>query len=277
MVQIQRNEIVGQDNQKLTITLISGGSPVIPSELHFAIFEINSTEKVLEPVKVFPETTAMEPVDIFNTVENGGGKVSDGRYIARFQMDPQASLGRSKIVWYYKTNSSQPSYTEFEEEFETIDYVEVYGSGGRPILSYNEIRTFLRDLPEHHVLVDGMLFSDSEIAVAMGQVVDHFNRINPPLGFVDLANFPDKYLLTMGTAAWLLDSEANRQLMEQLTYQDGNIHHGLTDKTQLYRQAAATLKQDYMQTAREIKMAININGIYNGQGLGVRFASRRLV
>lgn len=272
MVQISRNEIIGSGNRKLTITLSSGGSPVVPAELHFAVFEINSPTKVLNPIKIYPTTQDMWPVDIF-----GSNKISDGYYFADFQMPTDASLGRANIVWYYKTHPSQTSYTLFEEEFEILDFVDVYGSAGKPILSINEMRTFLRDKPEYHVLVDGMLFKDTEIMIAMNQVVNHFNRLNPPLGDFSAANFPDTYLLTLGTAAWLFESEANRQLMEQLTYQDGNIHHGITDKTQLYRAAAASMKQEFSTLARELKLQININGIVDGTGRGVRFKYNRYI
>lgn len=277
MIQISRNEIIGNENRKLTITLSSGGSPIVPAELHFAIFEINSPEKAITPVKIFPTSQDMWPVNIFDLPSAGGEKITDGNYFATFQMPPDVSLGRVKIVWYYKTNSSQPTFTTFEEEFDAIDYIDVYGSAGKPAVSITEIRTFMRDFPEYHVLVDGQLFKDSEIMTAVGQVVNSFNRINPPLGEYTAENFPDMYLLTLGVTAWLFDSEANRQLMEQLTYQDGNIHHGITDKTQLYRQAAATMKNDFNQMAREIKMQLNINGIYDGSGLGVRYRYNRYV
>lgn len=271
MVTISRNEVIDKSNQKLTITLSAGATPLVPAELHFAIFEINSGDKVLSPVKIFPTTLDKQPVDIFTDVASGGGKVTNGTYLAIFQMPHDASLGNTKIVWYYKTHPSQTSFTEFTEEFETIDFVDVYGSAGKPAVSLQEIRTFLRDKPEHHVLVDNFLFSNSDIMTAADQVVNWFNRLNPPLGSFSLGNFPDKYLLTLGISAWLFESEANRQLMEQLTYQDGNIHHGITDKTQLYRAAAAAMKQEFNSIAREIKMQININSIYTGEGMGIRF------
>ncbi len=270
MIQISRNEIIGSGNQKLTISLMSGGVPVIPTELLFTIYEINSPTKVLTPVKVIPEASDKQPVDIY-----GSGKIGDGDYRAIFQMTSDASLGRAKIVWYYKTHSSQPDYTTFEEEFDILDHVDVYGSSGPPAVPISEIRSFLRDTPEYHVLIDGMLFKDSEIMTAVNQTVSRFNRMNPPIGEYSVYNFPDRYLLTIGVAGWLLESEANRQLMEQLTYQDGNIHHGITDKTQLYRQAAAAFKEEFTILAKDIKMQININGIYTGDGMGVRFRYNR--
>jgi hypothetical protein len=220
----------------------------------------------------------MWPVAIGNDISiPGGGKISPGHYLASFQMPADASLGRCQITWYYKTTPSQPTYFTFIEEFDTIDYISVYGSAGAPLVPINEIRTFLRDKPEFHVLIDNYLFSDYDISVAVEQTVNRFNRLNPPLGEYTAGNFPDRYLLTIGTAGWLFEAEANRQLMEQLTYQDGNIHQGITDKTQLYRAAAAALKEEFLSMAREIKMYININGIYTGDGLGVRFRYNRYI
>lgn len=275
MIQFRRSEINSVDNQKFKISLYSGGNPVIPSELNIAVFELNSPEKVLSPIKIFPFNGDMWPLDIGTSIASGGSKIQDGQYLPLFQLPHDASIGRSKIVYYYKTHSSQPEYTTFEEEFESIDYLEVYGSDGPPIVPISEIRMFLRDNPEFHVLIDNYLFTDSNIMVAARQTVDRFNRINPPLGEFGVYNFPDSYLLTIGITSWLFESEANRQLMEQLTYQDGNIHHGLTDKTQLYREAARMLKTEFEAIAREVKLNLNINGIYDGTGLGVRFRYNR--
>ncbi|MHA1302101.1 MAG: hypothetical protein ACTSPI_00165 [Candidatus Heimdallarchaeaceae archaeon] len=273
MVQLRRDEELSISNRKLTITLSSGGSPVIPTELHFAIFEINSPEKILVPIRIFPIVIDKEPVDIFDV-----DKIGDGNYVATFQMPHTASTGRSKIVWYYKTFAAQLAFDEFTEEFETIDYIEVYGSDGPPIVSINDVRTFLRDKPERHVLVDGELFSDSDVMTAAEYTVNRFNIIPPPIATYTLETFPSDYCLLLGICGWLFDSEANSQLMEQLSYQDGNIHHGLKDKTQLYRQAATHFKNEFNLLAENIKMQINVNGVYSGEGRGVRFlqASSRL-
>jgi hypothetical protein len=247
---------------------------VVPSELKFAVYEINSPEKILTPVEIIPST----PVDIFTSVTvSGGGKISDGQYLATFTMPVTASIGRAKIVWSYKTHPSQATYSSYTEEFEVSDYIEAYGSGGRPVVTYSEVRSFLRDRPENHVLVDGVLWTDSDIKIAMEYTVDLFNKLPPPLGEYSPSNFPDKYLLVIGVASWLMQAVANRQLTEQLTYQDGNIHHGLDDKTQLYRAAADAYRQEFMALAKEVKMYLNINGIYNGDGLGVRFRYNRYV
>jgi hypothetical protein len=279
MIQLQRNEINNRDNQKLTISLFSGTTPVIPSELNFAVYEINSPEKVLNPLKRFPTNADMYPVDIFTLTTSSptGGKISDGKYLAIFQVPDDVSLGRCKIVWYYKLTSSAPVYNNYTEEFESIDYIAVYGSAGPPAIPISEIRAFLRDRPENHVLIDGFLFTDSDIKIAVDQTISLFNRLLPPIGEYHAGNFPDKYILTIGVAEWLFASEANRQMMEQLTYQDGNIHHGLDDKTQLYRAASDTLKQEFISLARDMKMQLNINGIYSGDGLGVRFRYNRYI
>ena len=274
MAQITRNEIVGYQNQKLKISLFSGTTPVIPSELNFAIFELNSPEKILSPVKMFPLSIDMQPCDIFTLAGAGGAKINDGEYLASFQMPPDASLGRAKIVWYYKTDSMQP-YSTFEEEFSTLDYLAVYGSEGKPLVSIEDVRTFLRDFPEYHILIDNYLFKDTEIMAAARNVVGRFNMLPPPVGTYVVGNFPDPGLLLIGIAWWLFDSEANRQLMEQLTYEDGGIHHGVTDKTQLYRAAADRYKADFYTFAQELKTQMNINQICDGTGEGIRFTYNR--
>ena len=275
MIYLRRNETVDGGNRKLSITLFAGATPIIPADLRFAIFEINSPEKVVSPIKVFPVSSDMQIVDTVRDLTHGGSKVRDGEYCAIFQVPHDITIGRCRIVWYYKTDLSQPTYLTFLEEFETIDYVQVYGSGGPPLVPISEIRTFLRDNPEMHVLVDNFLFSDNDIMTAAEQTVARFNRINPPIGEYMVQNFPDRYLLTIGIASWLFQSEANKQLMEQITYQDGNIHHGITDKTQLYREAAAALNKEFMDIAKEVKMYINMNQVYDGSGVGVRYRYNR--
>ena len=274
-MQICRNEIINGENKKVQIFLFSGATPVLPSELNFAIYELSSPQKVITPVKIFPISSDMHPVDVFNDLAHGGDMVYPGQYVAKFQMPSDASLGRAKVKWFYKTDPSQPVYATFEEEFELLDFVDVYGSSGKPSVSISEVRTYLRDFPEFHVLIDNFLFSNNEIMKATEWAVDRFNVFNPPLGLYTTGNFPNKSLLILGASAWLFNMEANRQLIEQFTYQDGNIHHGITDKTQLYRTAADSFTSQFDTLAQELKTQLNINQIYDGTGEGVRFSSNR--
>jgi hypothetical protein len=268
--QVTRNEIINKDNQKLSIHLVSGGAPIIPSELHFSLYELNSPEKVLSPIKIFPVGSDRYPVNVFTSISSGGDKIADGHYLAQCQIPHEASLGRMKIKWEYKLDPSH-TFQSFEEEFEVIDYLEVYGSDGPPAVSIADIRTFLRDKPEHHVLIDNYLFSNNDIMTASRYVVSRFNDIPPDVGAATISTFPSKGILLMGIAAWLFDSEANAQLMEQLTYQDGNIHHGISDKTQLYRQVSDRYWAQFDTLAADLKIKINVNQVYGGQGVGIAF------
>ena len=129
------------------------------------------------------------------------------------------------------------------------------GSSG---LSPDDIRMFLRDYAPKNPLLADVEFSDSEVSAALSSAVDHANVIGRPTNY-SVANFPNKYVLKIGTASYLLKSEAFRQLRNEATYQDGNIQPvGIDNKQSGYAQLSAALSQEFIQLVTSVKIAQNM-------------------
>jgi hypothetical protein len=146
-------------------------------------------------------------------------------------------------------------------------------------LSSEEIRMFLRDLPEKNILLDDVEFSDKDIALAMKLTVA--NAITPISNLTDPNQVP-MYPLLCGTCGLLLKSEGLRQLRNQLTTQDGNIQNvGMDEKEQLYMRWAQHFQEEFKTFAQKIKIQENMESIMgdgwdisNGLGSGYAYSAR---
>lgn len=151
----------------------------------------------------------------------------------------------------------------------------VVGTPTTPIiLSKDQVRMFLRDRADKNILLDAVQFSDNEMNLAMEMAVDAFNAVTPQSSLTP-SNFPNKYVLLLGTSRFLLQSESFLQARNQATYQDGDIAPiGIDDKALLYSQLAQGLKAEWDELVRGIKTQNNMEGAYNALGSGYRNVSR---
>lgn len=120
-------------------------------------------------------------------------------------------------------------------------------------------REFMRDYPDMNPLVGGVEFSDKEIERAIKLTIGVANITSRPTSYT-VTNFPNPYVLLVGTASYLLKSEAMRQLRNEATYQDGNIQPvGIDNKQQGYLQMSGVLQQEFIQMVTSIKLQDNMN------------------
>ncbi len=145
------------------------------------------------------------------------------------------------------------------------------------VVSEDEIRMWLRDYALGHLtggqgnlLLDDVQFTRDELTFAVKMAVSNFNAITPISGFVtDGSNFPNEYLLLLGTARFLMVSETFHQLRNQVNVQDGDIApSGIYDKAQAYLGLAQALKAEWDLLTRQMKNQFNMESAYSYLGSG---------
>lgn len=127
------------------------------------------------------------------------------------------------------------------------------------------VRAFMRDYPELNRLIMGEEHSDRLIAWAVIDALEDFNT-TPPLTGYGLINFPSKHLLLRGTVISLLESVGLLMTRNHLTFSDGGIQVGVSDKTPLIQSWIHLFERKYEEKKQRLKIAINIE---NGWGGGV--------
>ena len=128
------------------------------------------------------------------------------------------------------------------------------------------VRSFMRDYPELNRLIQGQEHSDRLIAWAIIDALDDFNT-TPPMTNYGLTNFPSRHLLLRGTVISLLESLGLLMTRNHLTFSDGGIQVGVSDKTPLIQSWLQMFSNKYEQKKDRLKVALNIEG---GWGGGVR-------
>jgi hypothetical protein len=127
------------------------------------------------------------------------------------------------------------------------------------------VRAFMRDYPELNRLIQGEEHSNRLIAWAIADAIDDFNTTPPMMSF-GLTNFPSKHLLLRGTVINLLQSIGLLMTRNQLTFSDGGIQVGISDKTPLIQSWIQMFTNSYEEKKKNLKVAINIE---NGWGSGL--------
>jgi hypothetical protein len=135
-----------------------------------------------------------------------------------------------------------------------------------PLRSFVSIvRAFMRDYPELNRLIQGVEHSDRMIAWAILDALNDFNT-TPPLTSFPLKTFPSKHILLRGTAISLLESLGMLMTRNQLTFSDGGIQVGISDKSGLLMSWITLFTNKYEEKKKQLKIALNIEG---GWGEGV--------
>ena len=149
------------------------------------------------------------------------------------------------------------------------------------ILTADQVRMWLRDYAQGHLpggqgnlLLDSAQFTPDEFNFAITMAVSAFNAMTPISSFQP-ENFPNLYLLLLGTARFLMTSEAFHQLRNQATVQDGDIAPtGIYDKQQAYIALGQVLQAEWNDLARNMKNQQNMEAAYGVLQSGYRNVSR---
>lgn len=132
------------------------------------------------------------------------------------------------------------------------------------------VRLYMRDHAALNRLIQGEENSDRLIAWAVMDAIDDFNTTPPLIGAVGLLNFPSTSLLLRGTVINLLESLGLLMTRNHLTFSDGGIQVGISDKTSLIQAWLQIFKNSYEQKKVNYKIAANIEGGWGG-GVGSEY------
>src|SRR3954468_4840113 len=92
------------------------------------------------------------------------------------------------------------------------------------------VRSFLRDYKELNRLIAGEESSNRQIVWAICDALDDYNT-TPPFTQFDLNTFPSRSLLVRATTISLLESIGLLQTRNHLSWSDGGLTVGVSDKT----------------------------------------------
>lgn len=126
------------------------------------------------------------------------------------------------------------------------------------------VREFMRDHPELNRLTQGVEHSPRLIMWAIADAIDDWNTTPPLIGPVSILNFPSRHLLLRGTVINLLESLGLLQTRNHLTFSDGGIQVGVSDKTPLIQSWIQMFRNAYEVKKNKLKVAINIEQGWGG-------------
>jgi hypothetical protein len=125
------------------------------------------------------------------------------------------------------------------------------------------VRAYMRDYAELNRLITGQEHSDRLIAWAVIDAMDDFNS-TPPMTNYQLSSFPSKHILLRGTVISLLESIGLLMSRNHITYSDGGLQVGVSDKTPLIQSWIQLLTNKYEEKKQKLKIALNIEGGWGG-------------
>jgi hypothetical protein len=125
------------------------------------------------------------------------------------------------------------------------------------------VRLFTRDYPALNRLIQGEESSNRLIAWAVIDAIDDFNS-TPPLTRWGFSNFPSRHLLLRGTVISLLESVGLLMTRNHLTFSDGGIQVGVSDKTPLIQSWIQLFTNKYEEKKLRLKISMNIEGAWEG-------------
>lgn len=247
----------------LDIYTTVGSSLVDAHTLDFQIFDISTDLKRSayytgnrDSVQLFPDIPGtrygLNTTHLY-TDSTPGHKLSTGHYYAPWTTPLTVSFGNYLIAWYFKSAEGAAERT-FEEEFVII--AEDVLTGQSPLV--DKMRFFLMDFFQKNQLIDSLEYTPDNYMMALDMALMRFNVMTPMTEWM-VTNFPYQatYLLLIGGVGHLLRATSHEQLRNQLTYTDGNVHVGITDKHQLYLNAGSTYMAEFDQMGRAVKNQMN--------------------
>ena len=138
-------------------------------------------------------------------------------------------------------------------------------------LTLGQVTRFLRDYPSYNILLDDVQFSEEDVNQAMYFAAQRYNAMTPITNFT-VSNFPNDYVLLIGTCCLLMRSEAFLQVRNQLTYNDGDVAPiGVDDKMAAYLRLKDDLDAEWAAMSRAMKMQKNMEQAYGSLKSGYAY------
>lgn len=127
----------------------------------------------------------------------------------------------------------------------------------------DQVRLFTRDYAELNRLIAGEESSNRQIVWAIMDTLDDFNA-TPPFTSLSMSQFPSRSLFIRGVTCSLLESIGLLQTRNQLTFSDGGIQVGISDKTPFIQSWLQLFRNSYEEKKMKIKVAMNIENAWGG-------------
>jgi hypothetical protein len=256
-------------NPVLVLYTAFDGFPTDVYSLSFQIFDLTTPANLAtfttgnpNDVQIFPQppgaTFALDVVHLWNAAPTPGNKLGAGNYFAPWTAGPNVDLGNYAIKWTFQRTSTS-AFRSYTDEFVVIASDQV--TTGSPIVA--RLQLFMQDFFQKNQLLDALEYTPQQYDLALYLSCLRFNMIPVPTSF-EVDNIPPSayYAMFLGGAGHLLRSTSIEQLRNQLTYTDGNIHVGLTDKHALYLAAGNQFLGEFDQMTRQWKNSFNIDDGY---------------
>jgi len=138
-----------------------------------------------------------------------------------------------------------------------------------------DIRYFLRDIPDLNILLEDVEFKDEDLSRAMRYATHQYNALTPVTN-KQLEQL-NPWIVILGSCHFLFRSEGARQLRNQVQAQDGNIAPiGIDEKQALYAEWSDKMNAEFKEFAIKIKMQENMESMYDSLSSGYRYIGRWL-
>jgi len=142
------------------------------------------------------------------------------------------------------------------------------------MITPGQVSRFLRDHPDNNILLGDVQFEEEDINDAIAFAISEFNAMAPITNY-NAENFPNDWLLLLGTTAHLLKSEAFLQIRNMATYADGDIQNiGVDDKAGPYMNLVQALQAEWQEKAQRYKQQINMESGYGYMPSGYAYRYR---
>lgn len=120
------------------------------------------------------------------------------------------------------------------------------------------LRMFMRDYPELNRLIEGVESDNRFLAWAIMDTIADYNETPPWVTQYTVDTFPYPHMLIRGAAASVLQSVGLLQSRNHLTFSDGGMQVGISDKSQLVMAWSQMFTASYEGKKTRTKVAENI-------------------
>ncbi|HET8689148.1 MAG TPA: hypothetical protein VFM18_21260 [Methanosarcina sp.] len=127
------------------------------------------------------------------------------------------------------------------------------------LITPDYVRLYIRDQIEYNRLLDELEFKDERVAQAMDLVIDMYNIMTPITSY-NANNFPNRFLLLMGTLYNLFLGEAAMAARNEMNYSDGGLQIPIEERFQYYSALADKYGALFTQMSQQNKIQENLEG-----------------
>lgn len=133
------------------------------------------------------------------------------------------------------------------------------------LLTPDQVRLYIRDHVEYNRLLDELEFTDERIVFAKEMAIGMYNAISPAT-VVEEKDFPNKYILLIGTLHNLFLGEAAMAARNQMSYSDGGLQIPIEERYEYYSGLAGMYGTMFNKAAQDFKIYKNIEDGWGSVG-----------